>query len=299
MNASRPDPDQLLAQVQSSALRAARGRLTIFFGANAGVGKTYAMLEAAQRLHREGRDVVVGYVELHGRPETERLLSGLEQLPPLMVNVGTGLRREFNLDAALARKPELLLVDELAHTNLSAAEATNDGEASAPVPGETAQPIHRDQWAFDFFPFPPGYEVQCNTIWAMTDFTEENGGTRVVVGSNAGEDRLSFGPDDTEPAVMDRGSVLCYSGSVYHGGGANRSATTRLGLNITYNVAWLRQEENQYLSVPRQVAETLPTDLLRLMGYDRGAYALGYIDDLRDPIEAVRPGLGTTGFGIS
>ncbi len=71
----------------------------------------------------------------------------------------------------------------------------------------------------------------------------------------------------------------------------------RLGLNITYNVAWLRQEENQYLSVPREVAATLPVELLRLMGYDRGAYALGYIDDLRDPIEAVRPGTGNVGFG--
>jgi ectoine hydroxylase-related dioxygenase (phytanoyl-CoA dioxygenase family) len=162
--------------------------------------------------------------------------------------------------------------------------------------GETAQPIHRDQWAFDFFPFPPGYEVQCNTIWALTDFTEQNGATRVVLGSHAKEDKLSFGPDDTEPAVMTRGSVLFYSGSVYHGGGANDSAATRIGLNITYAVAWLRQEENQYLSVPREVAETLPVDLLRLMGYDRGAYALGYIDDLRDPIEAVRPGIGTTGF---
>jgi ectoine hydroxylase-related dioxygenase (phytanoyl-CoA dioxygenase family) len=169
-------------------------------------------------------------------------------------------------------------------------------QAIAIDPGETAQPIHRDQWAFDFFPFPAGYQVQCNTIWAMTDFTEENGATRVVVGSNAGEDKLSYGPDDTEPAEMARGSVLFYSGSVYHGGGANRSAVTRIGLNITYNVAWLRQEENQYLSVPREVAATLPVDLLRLMGYDRGAYALGYIDDLRDPIQAVLPGIGTTGF---
>ena len=172
-------------------------------------------------------------------------------------------------------------------------------QAIAIGPGETAQPIHRDQWAFDFFPFPQGYEVQCNTIWAMTDFTEGNGATRVVLGSNHAEDRLSFGTDDTESAVMGRGSVLLYSGSVYHGGGANRSAETRLGLNITYNVAWLRQEENQYLSCPREVAETLPTELLRLMGYDRGAYALGYIDDLRDPIEAVRPGVGSTGFGLS
>ena len=172
-------------------------------------------------------------------------------------------------------------------------------QAIAIGPGETPQPIHRDQWAFDFFPFPAGYEVQCNTIWALTDFTEENGATRVVVGSNLREDKVSFGPDDTEPAEMLRGSVLFYSGSVYHGGGANRSDAARVGLNITYNVAWLRQEENQYLSVPREVAETLPTDLLRVMGYDRGAYALGYIDDLRDPIEAVRPGTGTTGFGVS
>jgi two-component system, OmpR family, sensor histidine kinase KdpD len=122
MNDNRPDPDQLLEQVQASAVRALRGRLTIFFGANAGVGKSYAMLEAAQRHRREGRDVVVGYVELHGREETERLLAGLEQLPPLMMKFGTGMRREFNLDAALARKPQLLLVDELAHTNISGGE---------------------------------------------------------------------------------------------------------------------------------------------------------------------------------
>jgi Phytanoyl-CoA dioxygenase (PhyH) len=170
-------------------------------------------------------------------------------------------------------------------------------QAIAIGPGATPQPIHRDQWAFDFFPFPAGYEVQCNTIWALTDFTEENGATRIVPGSNLQEDRLSFGPEDTEPATMERGSVLFYSGSVYHGGGANRTDASRVGLNITYNVAWLRQEENQYLSVPREVAETLPTDLLRVMGYDRGAYALGYIDDLRDPIESVRPGTGTAGFG--
>ena len=118
--------------------------------------------------------------------------------------------------------------------------------------GETAQPIHRDQWAFDFFPFPQGYEVQCNTIWALSDFTEQNGATRVVVGSNRREDKLTFSQDDTEPAEMVRGSVLFYSGSVYHGGGANGSAATRIGINITYNVAWLRQEENQYLSVPRR-----------------------------------------------
>ena len=172
-------------------------------------------------------------------------------------------------------------------------------QAIAIGPGESAQPVHRDQWAFDFFPFPKGYEVQCNTIWAQTEFTEANGATRVALGSNRAQDKLTYQHSDTEPAEMDRGSVLFYSGSVYHGGGANQTDATRVGLNITYNVAWLRQEENQYLTVPREVAQTLPVELLRLMGYDRGAYALGYIDDLRDPIEAVRPGLGTVGFGVA
>src|SRR5579871_1455026 len=113
---SRPDPDLLLARVQAGEARAQRGQLTIFFGANAGVGKTYAMLEAARRQLAAGLDVVVGYVELHGRAETERLLEGLEQLPARLVRSGGAERREFDLDAALARHPRLLLVDELAHT---------------------------------------------------------------------------------------------------------------------------------------------------------------------------------------
>ncbi len=164
-------------------------------------------------------------------------------------------------------------------------------------PGEPAQLIHRDQWAYDFFPFPAGYEVQCNTIWAMTAFTAENGATRVVVGSHRYEDRREFTEVDTEPAEMERGSVLFYTGSLYHGGGANRSAATRYGVNITYNLAWLRQEENQYLSVPLEIARELPEDVLRVMGYARGAYALGYVDDLRDPIEVVRPGSTAPGLG--
>jgi ectoine hydroxylase-related dioxygenase (phytanoyl-CoA dioxygenase family) len=164
-------------------------------------------------------------------------------------------------------------------------------------PGSEAQMIHRDQWAFDFFPFPQGFEAQCNTIWAMSEFTEENGATRVVPGSNKLEDKLRLKAEDTEPAEMKKGSVLFYTGSVYHGGGANRSDATRYAINITYNRAWLRQEENQYLSVPADIARELPKNLLRLMGYARGAYALGYIDDLRDPIAALRPDLADEGFG--
>jgi two-component system sensor histidine kinase KdpD len=127
----RPDPDQLLARVQADEARAARGKLRVFFGASAGVGKTYSMLEAARGLRATGVDVVVGYVEPHGRAETERLLEGLEQLPTLPVAYRGIIRNEFDLDAALRRRPEILLVDELAHSNL--------------VEGEPA-PRHSKRW---------------------------------------------------------------------------------------------------------------------------------------------------------
>jgi ectoine hydroxylase-related dioxygenase (phytanoyl-CoA dioxygenase family) len=167
-------------------------------------------------------------------------------------------------------------------------------------PGSPGQAIHRDEWAFDFFDFPSDYHVQCNTIWAMTDFTEENGATRLLLGSQDLPKSFEHTIDETVPAVMTKGSCLIYTGKVYHGGGANRSDDTRVGLNITYNVGWLRQEENQYLSVPREVAAELPEDLQRLLGYQIGAYALGYIDDTRDPIEVLRgdgTGRGTAAFG--
>ena len=122
MAETRPDPDQLLAHVQAEEARAKRGRLRIFFGASAGVGKTYAMLEAAHNIRRNGTDVVVGYVEPHGRADTESLLEGLEQLPFLEVNYRGIVRREFDLDAALKRHPAVLLVDEFAHSNVTGGE---------------------------------------------------------------------------------------------------------------------------------------------------------------------------------
>ncbi|MEP7313030.1 MAG: sensor histidine kinase KdpD [Pseudomonadota bacterium] len=118
MTELRPDPDQLLARVQAEEARARRGRLRIFFGATAGVGKTYAMLEAARAARAAGTDVVVGYVQLHGRMETERLLEGLEQLPTQSIRYRGIVRKEFDLDAALRRRPAILLVDELAHSNI-------------------------------------------------------------------------------------------------------------------------------------------------------------------------------------
>jgi two-component system sensor histidine kinase KdpD len=118
----RRNPDELLADVQREEERARRGRLHIFFGACAGVGKTYSMLEAARAARAGGVDIVVGYVEPHGRVETERLLEGLEQLPFLEVRYRGITRREFDLDAALRRAPATILVDELAHSNIAEGE---------------------------------------------------------------------------------------------------------------------------------------------------------------------------------
>src|SRR2546430_3864132 len=117
MTTQRPDPDALLARVQEEEARKRRGKLKVFFGAAAGVGKTYAMLEAAREARADGVDVVVGYVETHGRTETEALLEGLEILPPRRVEYRGATLREFDLDGALARGRALILVDELAHSN--------------------------------------------------------------------------------------------------------------------------------------------------------------------------------------
>ncbi|MBU2641445.1 MAG: two-component system sensor histidine kinase KdpD [Thiobacillus sp.] len=116
---NRPDPDTLLARIEADAERAQRGKLKVFFGACPGVGKTYAMLSAARALQQQGTEVVVGLVETHGRSETAQLLEGLELLPPRVVSYQSRELREFDLDAALARQPALILVDELAHSNVA------------------------------------------------------------------------------------------------------------------------------------------------------------------------------------
>ncbi|WP_053842796.1 DUF4118 domain-containing protein [Paracidovorax avenae] len=117
MTDPRPDPDALIAQMRAEEQRVQRGKLRIYFGANAGVGKTWSMLSAAQRERQAGRDVLVGVVETHGRAETAALLDGLSVLPARALEHRGRTRTEFDLDAALQRRPAVLLVDELAHSN--------------------------------------------------------------------------------------------------------------------------------------------------------------------------------------
>jgi ectoine hydroxylase-related dioxygenase (phytanoyl-CoA dioxygenase family) len=141
-------------------------------------------------------------------------------------------------------------------------------------PGESKQAIHRDRWAWGTH--IKDVEPQFNSIWALTDFTEENGATQVIPGSVTWPDNRKPLSSEVQQAVMKRGSVLLYSGSVFHGGGENRSNETRMGMNLTYALGWLRQEENQYLSCPPEIAKTLDPQLQELLGYKMGGYALGY-----------------------
>ena len=145
-------------------------------------------------------------------------------------------------------------------------------------PGQGAQTLHRDRLAWGRY-LPRSIEPQFNTIWALTDFTEENGATQVVPGSPNWKRGRKAEPHEVCQAAMSRGSVLLYTGSVIHGGGRNEANAARLGLNITYCLAWLRQEENQYLSCPPHIARTLEPALQEMLGYTQGSYALGYYSD--------------------
>ena len=148
-------------------------------------------------------------------------------------------------------------------------------------PGQGAQPIHRDRWAWG--KHLAHIEPQFNTIWAITDFTAENGATRVVPGSTQWADDTDIPPEKITQAEMSAGSVLVYSGSVFHSGGENRSQADRIGINITYTLGWLRQEENQYLTCPPELAKDLSPSLQELAGYAMGQYALGYFTPPGDP----------------
>lgn len=142
-------------------------------------------------------------------------------------------------------------------------------------PGQGVQPLHRDRLAWGGYLIPT-LEPQFNTIWAITDFTKENGATNVIPGSNTWDAERKPSRDEVDYAEMEAGSVLIYSGSVVHSGGANVSAADRIGLNITYALGWLRQEENQYLSCPPEVAKDFDPELQAMLGYAMGSYALGY-----------------------
>lgn len=151
-------------------------------------------------------------------------------------------------------------------------------------PGEKEQILHPDE---GLFPFDhPGEEAMINVMWAVDDFTIENGATRIAPGSHKwSRDRMPES-DEVTQAVMKKGSYFIYLGSAVHGGGANRSVASRRGIVMSYCLGWLRQSENQYLSVPTEVVKTLPERLQKLLGYFVHIPNLGSIDGA-DPLEYI------------
>ncbi len=169
------------------------------------------------------------------------------------------------------------------------------GQVIRIMPGQPRQAIHKDRWAWG--KHLTGVEPQLNTIWAVTEFTRENGATQVVPGSMDWADDHNFSEDEIAYAEMQPGSVLVYTGSVFHGGGENATQSDRIGINITYTLGWLRQEENQYLSCPPEIAKHLEPQLQKLIGYTMGSYALGYYTP---PLEAgAGPGIVGPEYALS
>jgi hypothetical protein len=161
------------------------------------------------------------------------------------------------------------------------------------LPGAKAQELHRDGDLYPFrHPCPP---MLMPTMWALTDFTSHNGATWLVPGSHRWDEARDPTADEIVSAVMPAGSLLVYLGGTIHGGGANVSQSiVRTGLAFQYSLAWLRQEENQYLANPPEIARTYPERLQRLIGYDYGGPYLGFIDGdspqrlLQDPHDGPR-----------
>lgn len=152
-------------------------------------------------------------------------------------------------------------------------------------PGEKAQPIHADDQLLGVpKPHPP---LVCNTMWALTDFTEANGATRIIPRSHTRDHSPEYGRQyPTVPAEMRRGSVLIWHGGLWHGGGANRTRERRVGIAMNYCAGFIRQQENQQLGIPADVLRSFPPRLLELVGYGIYRGLIGHIDK-RSPAEAL------------
>jgi ectoine hydroxylase-related dioxygenase (phytanoyl-CoA dioxygenase family) len=175
------------------------------------------------------------------------------------------------MDAAATHPLVLSVLDQvLGEYQLSAPTGIEIG------PGEVAQPLHPDD---ALYPVPrPHAELVVNVMWPLDDFTEDNGATRVVPGSHRWVDERPDATTETRSIEMLAGSALLYLGSLWHGGGANRTDRSRLGVVLHYGVAWLRPVENHVLAVPREVVAELPERLQELLGYNICSPFLGYVD---------------------
>lgn len=221
----------------------------------------------------------------------------LRELDPYIV--GTGLidselvgKRTTRTGALAARSavaraaivhPDVMRVGRRFLSEFSAGIQLNLTQVMRLLPGQGSQQLHRDRFLWGRH-LPPQVEPLFNTMWALTEFTEQNGATVVVPGSHRWDWDREPTPEEIVSASMPVGSVLLYTGTVVHGGGSNQSDSPRIGMNITYLLDWLRQEENQYLSCPPSVAtEFDDPELGALLGYSTGNGGLGYYSSPHEP----------------
>jgi ectoine hydroxylase-related dioxygenase (phytanoyl-CoA dioxygenase family) len=238
----------------------------------------------AERVARDGYTIVEGAIEATLldalRADLERIERDERVVPASNIFEGTKTVRIYNL-LARGKVYEAIPVHEnvlpIVERVLDRGCLVSSLSSIAIDPGESAQPIHADD---QLIPLPrPHVPIVCNTMWAVTDFTAENGATRLVPGSHA-RDRAPMLGEDAEaiPAEMKRGSVLVYNGSLWHQGGANRTDARRVGIAMNYCAGWVRQQENQQLGIPLDVARGFGERLRKLCGFGLYRALLGHID---------------------
>ncbi len=236
---------------------------------------------ALKTLERDGYAVVPGLLppaQLAAvQAEVERWLAAT----PTGRNAFEGFRtqRVYNLVGKSRVFDPLIehpLVVSLLDAVLAPQYQLSSAVAICPGPREQAQALHYDD---QLFPVPrPRPPLVFSAMWAIDDFTEANGATRVIPGSHRWADERPDAATATVPVEMPRGSLFVYIGTLWHGGGANRTDRIRAGVNVNYNRGWLRQQENQYLGVPREVVAGLSETMRRLVGYDVHPPFIGYVD---------------------
>jgi ectoine hydroxylase-related dioxygenase (phytanoyl-CoA dioxygenase family) len=253
----------------------------------------------AARIAADGYTVVSGAIEAD---LVDSLVADLERLEDVLAVApasnafeGTNTWRIYNLLARGALYERIPV-----HANvLPIVERVLDGgclisslSSIAIGPGETAQPVHADD---QLIPLPkPHPATVCNTMWALTDFTAENGATRIIPGSHLRDCSPDYGREyDSIPAAMPKGSVLVWHGSLWHGGGANQTGDRRVGIAMNYCAGYIRQQENQQLGIPTEAVRRFSPRLQELVGYGVYTGLIGHIDK-QSPAQLLADGSGLT-----
>ena len=253
---------------------------------------------AVDVLDRDGAIIIEGLadratvddLEAELAPSIERTPNGEGLFFGLQTKRMGRLFAKSRIAQGFATHPGVLPIIETILRRYCSAIQVNLTQAIRIEPGERHQILHNDD---EFFPVErrPGMEFMINALWAASDFTRENGATRLLLGSQQKKIVRDVSEEALAVAEMPRGSLLIYLGSALHGGGANTSSAPRTGMVISYCLGWLRQAENQYLAYPPEVAKTFPPELQRLIGYAIHQPNLGWYEG-QDPailLKDIRP----------